>query len=150
MSRRVQGGAMVVEFAILLPVMVLLAVGIMEYGRAVYQYDTLTKSARSAARYLSQHAAGNATAIDIARNLAVCGQRDCSGQQPLLPGLTVANVAVCDASNCAGTHLGQATGSGSLNLVTVTITGYVFDAIVPAMVPDITFGPIHASMRQGS
>lgn len=145
-----QTGAAVVEFAFLLPVMLLLAVGIMEYGRAVYQYDTLTKSARSAVRYLSQYAAGDAAAIGVAQNLALCGLRDCANAAPLVPGLTTGHVAVCDASSCAGTQLGQQTGSGTLNLVTVTISGYSFDRMLPALTPAITFGPIQASMRQGS
>lgn len=150
MRREFQAGAVIVEFGILLPVMVLLAVGIMEYGRAVYQYDTLTKAARSAARYLSQYGPGDAAALAVATNLAVCGQSNCANQAPLLPGLDAGNVAVCDASNCAGTHMNQSSGAGALNLVTVTISGYSFNAIVPAMVPAITFDPIHVSMRQGS
>lgn len=145
-----QGGAAIVEFAILLPLLVLLAVGIMEYGRAMYQYDTLTKSARSAARFLSQYAAGNTAAIDLARNLAVCGQRDCQGIAPLLPGLNAGHVSICDASSCTGTHASQASGAGVLNLVSVRISGYPFSPVVPLMVPAITFGPIEATFRQAS
>lgn len=51
---KTQRGVAAVEFGILLIPLVLLAFGITEYGRAMYQYNALGKSVRSAARYLSQ------------------------------------------------------------------------------------------------
>ena len=43
-----------------------LAFGITEYGRAIFQYNTLVKSVRDASRYVSQHAPGDAAHIGIA------------------------------------------------------------------------------------
>lgn len=134
-----------IELAILLPLLILLVFGITEYGRAMYQYDTLTKSARSAARFQSQYAPG--ADIGQARCLAVFGNRTCSGT-PLIPGLSIDMVRACDASRCAGTHANQPTPSGTVSLVTITIHGYPFDSLVPTFMPDITFGDISVTMRQ--
>lgn len=123
-----------------------LAFGITEYGRAIFQYNTIVKGVRDASRYLSQHAPGDATRIGVAKCLAVYGNRNCSGA-PLVPGLTPSLVQVCDRTNCAD-HLNQSTGAGVVNLVTVTVDKFPFKSLVPLMVKDITFGPIHSTMRQ--
>jgi Flp pilus assembly protein TadG len=146
-----QTGVAAIEFAILLIPMVMMAFGITEFGRAIYQYNTLAKSARDATRYLSTQSPGDAAAWTKATCLAVYGTFDCSGT-PLAPGLTTAMVSICDASNCAGTHQAQATGSGTINLVTTTIGGgqnpYSFVSLVPFVVPNINFGPISVTARQ--
>jgi Flp pilus assembly protein TadG len=150
-TRNDQRGVAAVELGILLVPLVLLAFGITEYGRAMYQYNALDKSVRSAVRYLSQQSPGDATQIGIAKCLAVYGDTTCTGSpagSPLVPGLTTAMVSVCDLTSCAGTHQNQPTGSGSVNLVTVTISGYPFTSLVPSLMPSITFGDISATMRQ--
>jgi Flp pilus assembly protein TadG len=144
---KTQRGVAAVEFGILLIPLVLLAFGITEYGRAMYQYNALGKSVRSAARYLSQESAGDATQIGIAQCLAVYGNTTCNGS-PLVPGLTTGMVSVCDTASCAGTHQNQPTGSGVVNLVTVTISGYAFTSLVPTLLPGFTFDGISATMRQ--
>lgn len=149
-NRTRQRGVAAVEFAFLLTfILVPVAFGITEFGRALYQYNTLDKATRDAARYLSTQAAG--TGIGIAQCLAVYGTQDCSGQ-PLAPGLTVANVNICDAISCPSDHI-VSTSLGSFHLVTVSIGGgqansYQFFSIVPFIVPDINFGPISTTMRQ--
>lgn len=142
-----QRGVAAVEFGIVLVPLVLLAFGITEYGRAMYQYNALAKNVRNAVRYLSENAAGDTTQIGIAKCLAVYGNAGCTAPA-LVPGLTTAMVSVCDASSCAGTHKNQSTGSGVVNLVSVTISGYLYTSLVPSLVPDITFGNISATMRQ--
>ena len=79
--------------------MILLAFGISELGRAIHQYNTLTKATRDAARYLTLFETGtrDAAAICLAVYGTVvvnaAGGATCSGT-PLLPGLSTANVAV--------------------------------------------------------
>jgi Flp pilus assembly protein TadG len=150
MTLRKQHGAALIEFGITLGVLVTIVFGITEFGRAIYQYDTLAKAARDATRYLSTTAPGDATAIGAATCLAVHGRPTCTGA-PLAPGLTTAMVSVCDATSCAATH--QAQGSAPvINLVTLTIgsanTPYTFISAVPAVVPDIPFAPISVTMKQ--
>lgn len=144
---RKQRGVASVELGILLVPLVLLTFGTSEYGRAIYQYNTLAKSSRDAARFLSGQGPGDAADLDMAKCLAVYGNTDCSGST-LLPGLTTDMVSVCDSSYCPSTHQNQATGSGVINLVTVTISGYQFSSLVPFVAPSVTFNNISTTMRQ--
>ena len=57
-------GAIAVEFGLVAIILIPLVLGIVEFGRALYAYDTLVKSVRSAARYLSV-----GTPSDAARQL---------------------------------------------------------------------------------
>ncbi|AKU14004.1 TadE-like protein [Azoarcus sp. CIB] len=143
--RRKQRGVAAVELALVMIPLIFLAFGITEFGRAIYHYNTLAKSVRDATRYLSQQGPGEGSGT--ARCLAVHGNRTCSGT-PLAPGLTLSNVQVHDQSTDPGTHQNQATGSGAINLVTVTIDGYQFVSLVPFVATNITFGDISVTMRQ--
>ncbi|MBA5639929.1 pilus assembly protein [Duganella sp. LX20W] len=145
---RKQQGAAAVELGFLLIPLVLLAFGVSEYGRAIYQYNTLVKATRDATRYLSAQGPGNATTISAAKCLAVYGDASCTSTTPLVPDLTTDMVSVCDSISCPSTNLNQATGSGVINLVTVTISGYPFTSLVPFVAPSITFNNISTTMRQ--
>ncbi|TMH08287.1 MAG: pilus assembly protein [Betaproteobacteria bacterium] len=138
-------GVAAVEFALLLPPLLLMLFGTTEFGRAIYTYNTLDKAARDAVRYLSQHGPGDTTAQAEARCLAAYGNTTCSGS-PLAPGLTTANVTVCDALSCPATHAAQPTGLGVISLVSVTVTGYAYSSMVQFVMPDITFKDISVTM----
>lgn len=143
-------GAIVVEFAVLLIPLLLLAFGAAEYGRALYQYNTLVKTVRDSVRLLSQHhpteAASYALALDDARCLAVHGNTGCAGPA-LAAGLTT------DMVEIASTTIPTAAGT-RITLVEVRITGYGFNLVFnPAKLLGsasdvISFGDIHATMRQ--
>lgn len=151
---RRQSGVAAVEFALLIIPMLVMVFGITEFGRAMYQYNTLVKSTRDATRYLSTQAAG--TGVGTAQCLAVYGNKTCGAAgEELVPGLTTAMVTECDASSCPITHSSVATGAGAVNLVTVTIQGYQFQSLVNFTVagfgvgmPSITFGAVSTTMRQ--
>lgn len=146
-----QQGVAMVELAIAIFLLVSIAFGITEFGRAIYQYNTLTKAARDAARYLSMRDAVEPAYKQQAKCLVVYGSPSCTGT-PLVAGLTLDMVSICDALACPGDHAAQ--GSAPvLNLVTVTIGGpnatpYTFTSLVSFVVPDIPFGPIGVTMRQ--
>jgi Flp pilus assembly protein TadG len=145
---RKQSGSVLVELALLLFPLLLLVFGITEFGRAVYQYNALAKGVRDGARYLSQYAPGDAARILEARSMVVCGRLSCDGASPLVPGLSLSNVQVFDRlSNAAGHNL-QSTGRGTLNLVSIEVSGFTFQSIAPAFVPNQVFGPIRATMVQ--
>lgn len=143
-------GAVAVEMALLLIPLVVMAFGVAEFGRAIYQYNTLTKSVRDSVRLLSQQDASDAvnysSSVADAKCLAVHGTPDCSGQ-PLAPGLTTGMVQTTSSStvSSAGT---------AINLVEVRITGYTFNFIFNPLVffgnadTSIRFGDIQATMRQ--
>lgn len=73
--RRSEGrGQALVEFALILPILVLVLLGILDLGRAVYAYSTLNNTAREGARvaivdqtvaHIREHAAEHAVALDV-------------------------------------------------------------------------------------
>ena len=95
-----------VEFAIVLPLLVMLLFGITELGRALYQQNTLYKSVSSGARYLARvngvltvndeggctsvGAWPDTTSLSAAENLIVYGNTSGDGA-PLLPNLDDSN-----------------------------------------------------------
>lgn len=144
-----QKGVAAVELAILLIPMLMIVFGATELGRALYQYNTLLKSARDATRYLTVVPLG--TGQEEARCLALYGRFDagaapgakCAAVTPLLDQMTPEMVQI------PAPEYGVPTGAGSINLVRVVITGYVFSSLVPFIVPDITLGPVTVTMRHG-
>ncbi len=160
-------GAVAVELALLLIPMLMLALGAAEFGRALYQYNTLVKATRDAVRHLSQinpTATGYSQAKTEAKCLAVYGNTACSGN-PLAPGLTTDLIFICDRQNTESgcksidNYANVATGSAlapgpTINLVEVGIAGYTFNFILDPRTfwgggeDSITFGDITAAMRQ--
>ena len=95
-----QSGLAMVEFVISVPVLLLLMLGTAELGRAFYEYNTLTKTVRDGARYLSEKALNPAGLMEIddaartqTQNLVVYGNAGGTGD-PLMEGLAVEDVTV--------------------------------------------------------
>ena len=139
MNKR-QKGVALVEFALILPFLLLLTMITIEFGRAMYQYNTLTKSVRDAVRYLSLQTPG--THLTEARNLMVYGNTAGTGT-PLAQGLTTSHVPN-PTWQTAGTN-------PVINTVTVRIQGYTFNSLFPSVfgIPfgSIPFSNITATMR---
>jgi hypothetical protein len=105
-------GAAMVEFAIVLVLLVLIVFGITELGRALYQQNSLTKAVNIGSRFIARqydllHPAADCTFKDSvrrtqveqqARNLIICGRLDCSGFDPVVPGLTSAGITIATMS----------------------------------------------------
>ncbi|GAB2476519.1 hypothetical protein GCM10027082_29780 [Comamonas humi] len=139
---RPQQGAALVELALTIPFMLLLSMIVIEFGRALYEYNTVTKSVRDAVRYLSVQTPN--TLCDNAKNLVVYGTTS-AGSTPLAPGLKTS--AVSCSWQTAGTF-------PLINTVTVTVTGYRFTSMLSSVFGNqlasgggITFGSIAATMR---
>ncbi|ALK97855.1 hypothetical protein AB595_16205 [Massilia sp. WF1] len=143
-----ESGTVLVELALLLVPLMVLAFGITEFGRAVYQYNALAKGVRDAARYLSQYAPGDAASQDAAKSLVVCGRTDCTKVPPLVPGMSSSLVKVRDRISDPAQFNLQPTGRGVVNLVRVEVVGFTFASAVPGFVRNIVFGPIQATMVQ--
>lgn len=135
-------GAALVEFALILPLLLILTLITTDFGRAMYQYNILTKSVGDAVRYLSTQTPG--THMTEARNIVVYGRLNPKNTElPLVLGLSLANVPV---------PTWQAVGTNPvINTVTVQVTGYTFKAMLPSVFSinfsDIPFAPISATMR---
>jgi hypothetical protein len=140
---RCESGTQMIEFAIVFPMLLLLFAGTTELGRLFYQYTTLAKGTRAAARFLStqQNVATNTTA---AKNIVLCGNAaGCGGPgQPtvMLPNLNANNIVVTP----------PATGVG-VKYVTVEITNYNYQFLVfnlNRMIPSSNFNvPLTARTR---
>ena len=146
-----QKGTAIVEFALILPLLLLLTMITTEFGRAIYQYNTIVKSLRNTTRYLSLQTPN--TQITEAKNLVVFGNIAGTGAA-LVPGLTLAQVA---------TPTWQTIGSAPLiNTVTVQVgfgaagsaTRYTFIPLVASVfgfnLGNVTYAPISATMRSPS
>ena len=137
--KRQQGTAMV-EFALILPMLLILTFTVTELGRAFYQYNVLAKSVREAARYLSVRSPG----VDVAKakNILVYGKPG-GGSSPVVPGLSLSNVPD-PVWSTAGAF-------PAFNTVTVSITGYRFTPLAASVFGigfnNIVFSPIRATMR---
>lgn len=98
-ARRQQGVA-AVEFAIVVFILLLIGAGIVEFGRAFWYYDAMSKGTRDAARYLSTVPTASlggavATAQTMVASAATAGS---------VPAFTAANVTI----DCAPTACGAA------------------------------------------
>jgi Flp pilus assembly protein TadG len=116
---RNQAGAALVEFSLLAPFLVFLALGMTEFGRFLYHYQMVLEGLRDAGRYIARLDPTNATNQGNARNLAVFGAINGTGTARV-PGWTTANISFNPQtiSNSAGTYRGPAT----IRVVEVTTT----------------------------
>ena len=71
MKRRYQRGQSLVEVAFVLPVLLLILLGIFDFGRAVYAYNAMSNSAREAARLAIVDQ--NATAVEAEAQRSALG-----------------------------------------------------------------------------
>jgi hypothetical protein len=149
-----QAGVALVELALVLPLLILLAVLVTEAGRAFYQYNTVAKSLRDAVRFLAVQDPTIATTdpakITQARNMVVFGvPNPATGAQALVPELSLANVP---EANIRWTWTAT---TPRYRIVSVQVTGYKFRPLIANVfglrLADaqgvMAFGPIAAHMR---
>ena len=120
-----------IEFAFLLPFLILLFASAVETGRMFYTYTTLQKATEVGARYLSTKQlingtyagvmCGTVTCTSAATNLIVCGsEASCVNATPIATNLSSANITI----TAPGTGVGA-------RYVTVSMSyayqPYVFD-----------------------
>lgn len=130
-SRRQQRGVSAVEFAIALPVLLFMFLGVVEFGRAFLQFNALNRAVRDSARLVAEEALrGQAGTVNLdaaliarARNLVVFGNGGGTGQV-LLPGLAPGNVTV------------QNLGNGNISVLAT----YAYQPIIAGGIPDVVRG----------
>jgi Flp pilus assembly protein TadG len=124
-----QRGTATVEFALTLPVLLLLMLSTIDIGRMLSQYNILTGAVRNACRYAASNATTGSTGVititqqlqSSAANLGATGTVGGSGTS-VLPGLNAANFSVTDA------------GSGYISVS----ASYPYQPLIAAQLP--TFG----------
>src|SRR5215207_1899151 len=112
--RACEAGTQLAELAVVLPVLLVLFGATAEFGRFFYTYNTLAKSTRAGARYLT---ASNQATDDMAKSLVVYGTTD-DGGSPILSGLSPGNINI--------TREGE---PGFPKTVKVEISGYKYEPI---------------------
>lgn len=152
-----QRGVAAIELALIIGPMMIALFGVTELGRALYQYNALVKSARTAVRYLAQQDLDSLTAAERSVvysktvALAVCADLACGNKDSVVPGLSQAQVSLCDYLTCDRTHKSVLTGQGTVDMVAVTIGGtgdqaFRFKSVVPGIMPSFSFSAIKATM----
>jgi len=90
-------GQILVEFALVSPLMIGLLLGAMSFGYSFYTYVNLVKAVRDAGRYASMrtYKSGDASFAAAVQNVVVYGTPSPSaGQTPVVHGLTAGAVTV--------------------------------------------------------
>jgi Flp pilus assembly protein TadG len=94
MSKTSERGAVAVEFALLAPVLVMLLLGVMEFGRAYNAQVTLSSAAREGVRVMA-----------IANNPVAARAAAVNASAALNPGLNEANINISPASCIIGAQV---------------------------------------------
>lgn len=119
-----QNGIHTVEFAIVGAVFFVLLFGVIEFGRALFTWNTLTEATRRGAR-LAVVCPENHASI---KNVAVFNSPDASGASPILPNLDSENVTI----------------EYPAGFVRVRIAGYQYSLLIPPLIPGLDFSPFIA------
>ncbi|WGY72956.1 pilus assembly protein [Burkholderia cepacia] len=126
--RRAQRGAAMVEFGLIAMVLVMLLVGIFEFGRVLFYWNTASEAVRLGAR----------TAVVCDVNAAGVAKRVTA----LLPLLSNANVSVnyspanCDVNSCS--------------FVTVSVTNVTVRTMIPFVNVTLTMPPFTTTLPRES
>lgn len=143
----IQTGLAAIEFALILPMLLIMAFAVIDFGRVLFEYNTLSKSTRDATRYLASVVrppaavyASDATysaAVSSAQNLALCGSVSACGSNALVDGLTASNISVT-----------YPTSVGGISYVRITIQNYSTSFITNVLGVSKDLGAISVTMRQ--
>lgn len=132
---RDEKGGTLAELAILVPFLIVMLAAVTELGRLFQTYTALSKSTRAAARFMSNHPYDDEPInyIGQAKNMALCGNTDCTGKDPVVSGLTADNIIV--------TPEWPDPPVGNPANVTISISGYNFQPLfnLGAFLPENRF-----------
>lgn len=101
-DKKTETGAAAVEFAIVLPLLVLVFTGMIEYGRLMWNYNALAKATRDAARFLSMEPAIKPTdaAQTSAKTMVINATADAGMKDENGPLVTASDVAIVCSPDC--------------------------------------------------
>ena len=127
------------EFALAALIFFTLILGIVEFGRALWTWNTIVEATRAGARYavVETPTAANVKNYVVYYNAAGTGD-------PVLPGLSASNVTVSFLKD-DGTAATQTPPYDS-DKVQVGITGYTFNFLVPLFGSGITMPPFTTTL----
>jgi Flp pilus assembly protein TadG len=164
-----QRGVAAVEAGLVSLFLVSIVIGVVEFGRAIFYFDSLTKSARAAARYVvtrdSADPTVRAAAITQGQQIALCYATSCgSTSTKVAPGLLASNISIRTAETTGAAALANVpvstsvAGYGTVDLVTVTIGSvsptnpalgaYTLPSVTGFIFPLLRFSPISVTMAR--
>jgi hypothetical protein len=127
MIRAEKRGQALVEFALILPILVLLLLGVFDFGRAIYAFSTINNAARQGARlaivdqtvtHVQDRAASEAVNLGVGADDVEVDFRDLT--TPDTPG------------SCAGAVPGDDNNVGSIVFCIAVVTvPYEYEAVTP-------------------
>jgi hypothetical protein len=110
MQKNSESGVAVVEFAIVITLLLIIVAGVVEFGRAFWYYDALTKATRDGARFLSNVPVDNIPSLASGTEPENCSNPYtpaaktlvyCAAKEAKVLGFSVGNVDVlCDDAKC--------------------------------------------------
>jgi Flp pilus assembly protein TadG len=147
--RRGVRGQSLVEFALVIPIILLLVVGFFEIGRAVFAYNTIANAARQAVRVAAVNQVPDLTGCDQTRpvddpNDPHWSLRGCAIAAAAPLGITTANVAV-QYEPPPATNL---TCSPTIHIGCIAAVTVTYDYTISTPFVSLLIGPI--SMSQTS
>lgn len=133
-SRRVRGQSLV-EFALLLPVLLLIIFGVMDFGRAIFQYSTVAEGARQAGRLaVVDQTISAVKAQAIASSIAITLDADPNGVRVCFKDSSMATPAELACSNTTSSTLCNAGAAPKLlGCLAVVETQSTFTALTPVI-----------------
>ena len=139
LRRNSQKGQTLVEFALAVMLFLTILFGIIEFGRALWTWNTIVQATRAGARFAVTSDPTNTTAI---KNWVVYHNSAGTGD-PVLNGLTTTNVNVTFQKNDPSVTIATPYNA---DVVQVGISGYNFDFIVPLFGASMTMPPFTTTL----
>jgi Flp pilus assembly protein TadG len=137
-------GQSLIEMAFVVMLFLFLLFGILEFGRALWTYNTIIQATRAAARWAVVNVAsdGDTTKKDKVKNIVVYGYPDVSSGNPILPGLdsSMVNVSIVTLETDSSTPPKPINQK-----VSVQVNGYQFQFLIP-LAPTITIPAYETSL----
>ncbi len=117
--RKNERGTQLLEFAIAMPIMLVLFAGVAEFGRFFYTYTTLTNAVRGGARHACKWEKNSSWTVPETQRMVVYGDFSNTSNGPILPGLKTTHVSV----------IANGPSVNNIDSVTVKITGYNYQPL---------------------
>ena len=161
---RRRDGAAAVEFAMVLPVLLLILFGTIELGRLIHNYNVVAKGVRDASRYLARvpsttSCAGltwspdSITAVTETKNMATRGQLGGNDANNVLFNFTPTTVTVTtdcinNANGLAGIYGTATTIKRAIVQASVPHSFILGDYVIPGL-PTLTYTVVHREPHIG-
>lgn len=130
--KRDESGAPLAEFALALPLLLVLVFGTMEFANVLYQQHVITKGAQEAARFAARNPAlvssascaptggGWAGATAAAANIAATGRT--TGGTNIIPNFSASDVTISVECPASGDLISSNPDSGAIPVVLATVS----------------------------